>query len=151
MRVSSTLQMTRWFRRAVVGGLAAALLLLAALAALPARATEAEAGPDTEWVLVMVEQHGCVYCTRWNAEVGPEYPITPEGRFAPLRRVNLRNLPADLSFERRVVFTPTFVLMGDGVEVGRMEGYAGEDFFWGLLGRMLSQADATWATQDGDR
>jgi len=50
-----------------------------------------------------------------------------------------------------VVFTPTFVLMGDGVEVGRMEGYAGEDFFWGLLGRMLSQADATWATQDGDR
>lgn len=148
MRVSSTLQMTRWFRRAVVGGLAAALLLATAL---PDRAIAAEPGPDTEWVLVMIEQHGCVYCTRWNAEVGPEYPITPEGRFAPLRRVNLRNLPADLSFERRVVFTPTFVLMGDGVEVGRMEGYAGEDFFWGLLGRMLSQADATWATQDGDR
>jgi hypothetical protein len=143
--------MTRYLRRAVVGGLAAALVLLTALTALPDRAAATDTGPDPEWVLVMVEQHGCVYCTRWNAEVGPEYPITPEGRFAPLRRVNLRNLPADLSFERRVVFTPTFVLMGDGVEVGRMEGYAGEDFFWGLLGRMLSQADATWATQDGDR
>jgi hypothetical protein len=31
------------------------------------------------------------------------------------------------------------VLVKDGVEVARLEGYPGEDFFWGLLGRMLSE------------
>ena len=30
--------------------------------------------------------------------------------------------------------------MIDGNEVSRIEGYPGEDFFWGLLGRMLSDA-----------
>ncbi|NKX45749.1 hypothetical protein [Roseicyclus persicicus] len=119
--------------------LAVAGLVLLSLLPRPAAATD--------WTLVMVEQHGCSYCARWDAEVAPEYPITPEGRFAPLRRVNLRDLPDDLSFAGRPVYTPTFVLMADGVEVGRIEGYPGEDFFWGLLGRLLSRGDAAWATQ----
>ena len=36
-------------------------------------------------------------------------------------------------------FTPTFVLVDDGREIGRIEGYPGEDFFWGLLERLLLQ------------
>lgn len=119
-------------------------LLALALLALPRPAAA------TEWVLVMVEQAGCIYCARWNEEVAPEYPLTPEGRFAPLRRVDLRDLPEDLDFASRPIYTPTFVLMGDGAEVGRLEGYPGEDFFWGLLGRLLSQGDAAWATQETD-
>jgi hypothetical protein len=113
--------------------------------------TLARPAAATEWMLVMVEQRGCSYCERWNADVSPEYPLTPEGRFAPLRRVDLHDLPEDLSFATRPVFTPTFVLMGDDVEVGRLEGYPGEDFFWGLLGRLLSKGDATWATQETGR
>ncbi|WP_284265667.1 hypothetical protein [Roseicyclus amphidinii] len=103
-----------------------------------------------DWSLLMVEQAGCTYCARWHADVAPEYPATPEGRFAPLRTVDLRDLPQDVSFDSRPVYTPTFVLVRDGQEVGRLEGYPGEDFFWGLLGHMLTQADATWATQGAD-
>ncbi|RYH10588.1 thioredoxin fold domain-containing protein [Tropicimonas sp. IMCC6043] len=90
--------------------------------------------------LVMVEQHGCVYCTRWNAEIGPIYPKTSEGAYAPLRRVELGSEAMNaLSLKRRVSFTPTFVLVDDAsVELARLEGYPGEDFFWGLLGKMLS-------------
>jgi hypothetical protein len=44
-------------------------------------------------------------------------------------------------FARALTFTPTFVLMVDGIEVSRIEGYPGEDFFWGLLERMLVQAN----------
>ncbi|MBF9033099.1 hypothetical protein HKCCE2091_02515 [Rhodobacterales bacterium HKCCE2091] len=95
--------------------------------------------------LVMVEEAGCIYCARWNAEIAPEYPVTPEGRFAPLRRVDLHDLPDDVAFASRPVFTPTFVLVEDGAEIGRLEGYAGEDFFWGLLGRLLSIGDPGWA------
>ena len=139
MRVSSTLQF-QWMPRAAV-----ALLVVLFLSALPRPATA------QDWALVMVEQAGCSYCARWMRDVAPEYPLTPEGQFAPLRRVDLRApLPEDLSFETRPVFTPTFVLMRDGVEVSRLEGYPGEDFFWGLLGRMLDTADADWATRGAD-
>jgi hypothetical protein len=44
-----------------------------------------------------------------------------------------------MSFARPVVFTPTFVLVEDGQELARIEGYPGEDFFWGLLARMLEE------------
>jgi len=85
----------------------------------------------------MVEEPGCVWCARWNSEIAPAYPKTAEGQFAPLRRVDIRAIPADLKTQRRVSFTPTFLLVVDGQEVARMEGYPGDEFFWPLLDRML--------------
>jgi hypothetical protein len=89
----------------------------------------------------MVEQRGCLYCKMWHDVIGPEkYALTPEGKAAPLRRIDLRPPhPEDLVFAGPLRITPTFVLVKDGVEVARLEGYPGEDFFWGLLGRMLSE------------
>jgi hypothetical protein len=40
---------------------------------------------------------------------------------------------------RPISFTPTFVLVEDGRELARIEGYPGEDFFWGLLGMLLEE------------
>jgi hypothetical protein len=88
--------------------------------------------------LVMVEQPGCTYCAQWNAEIGPAYPKSDEGRAAPLRRIQLRDdVPADLTFRSPPVFTPTFILVRDGQEIGRIEGYPGENFFWPMLDQML--------------
>jgi len=89
--------------------------------------------------LVMVEQDGCHWCARWDKEISHIYPKTEEGKRAPLRRVNLRDLPQDIDFMTRPVFTPTFVLVEDGKELGRIEGYAGDEFFWFLLGRLLDE------------
>ncbi len=91
--------------------------------------------------LVMVEQEGCHWCAQWDAEIAPIYPKTDEGQRAPLRRVGLRDLPEDIEFRSRPVFTPTFVLVENGKELGRMEGYAGDEFFWFLLGKMLDEHD----------
>jgi hypothetical protein len=52
-------------------------------------------------------------------------------------------LPAGISFERKAVFTPTFVLVQNGRELERIEGYPGEDFFYGMLGVMLKNAGIT--------
>jgi hypothetical protein len=94
-----------------------------------------------DMILMMFEEPGCVWCRRWTEDVGGEYPITPEGRAAPLVRVQLRDpLPEGVTLETPARFTPTFVLLRDGAEVGRIEGYPGEDFFWGLLGRILDRA-----------
>jgi hypothetical protein len=38
--------------------------------------------------------------------------------------------------------TPTFVLVHEGEEVGRLRGYPGDEFFWGLLGGMLERLPA---------
>ncbi len=89
----------------------------------------------------MAEEHGCLWCERWNEEIAPIYPKTAEGRTAPLVRYDLHgDAPENVTFERRVHFTPTFILVEDGQEVGRIEGYPGEDFFWGLLGMMFEDA-----------
>ncbi|MEJ1161996.1 hypothetical protein [Prosthecomicrobium sp. N25] len=104
-------------------GFAAVLLLAGA----EARAAE----------LLMVERTGCAWCERWRAQVGPVYPKTDEGRTAPLRRADLDRMPEDLSLAGPVVFTPTFILVDDGREIGRITGYADESMFWGLLGSLL--------------
>ena len=99
-------------------------------------------GAQAETFLLMAEEKGCFWCARWNEEISEIYPRTPEGRTAPLRRIDVHApVPDDISLERGLHFTPTFVLIEDGQEVGRIEGYPGEDFFWGLLDRIFEQAD----------
>ena len=105
-----------------------AFLLLLLLLAAPLRAQE----------LIMFEERGCFWCARWNEEIAPIYPKTAEAKIAPLRRVDLHApRPNDLAGIGAVTFSPTFVLFHEGAEIGRIEGYPGEAFFWGLLGQML--------------
>jgi hypothetical protein len=93
--------------------------------------------------LLMLDQPACEWCARWDAEVGPIYARTAEGRQAPLLRTGIHGpLPAGVMLARRAVYTPTFVLIVDGAEVGRIEGYPGEAFFYGLLQQLLQQSGA---------
>ncbi len=117
------------------------LASLAVLAAMP-RVRAAE--------LVIMDQPGCPWCARFDAEIAPAYPKTPEGRIAPLRRVDItRAWPADLSAIAPSHFTPTFVLIDKGTEVARMRGYPGDQFFWYLLDEMLKKLPATAVEASG--
>lgn len=90
--------------------------------------------------LVMVESRGCPWCVRWHAEIGPAYPKTTEGRRAPLRRLDIsRTRAAGITFAAPVTISPTFVLVDGGREIGRITGYPGPDFFWGLLAELLDK------------
>ena len=103
------------------------------LAAIPALA---------ETRLMMAEEPGCIWCARWNAEIGPIYDKTGEGAAAPLLRVDLTGpIPDEIVLARAVNFTPTFILLRDSQEIARLEGYPGEDFFWALLAQMLTVND----------
>ncbi len=95
--------------------------------------------------LVMVREPGCIWCERWDAEIGPIYPKTAESTCAPLRMVDIRAIPDNIAPTRRVQYTPTFLLVDQGRELARIEGYPGEDFFWALLARLLR--DNTTFTQ----
>lgn len=112
---------------------AGAVLVWLLLAVRPAAAAE----------LVMFDRAGCPWCLRWEREIGPIYPLTDEGRRAPLRRVSLeRPLPPGLDLRAPVFYSPTFVLFDGGREIGRITGYAGEDAFWGLLKPLMARLGA---------
>ncbi len=87
----------------------------------------------------MVEQPGCYTCKQWNAEIAPIYPNTEAGAMAPLRREQLNHRPDDLTYDRAVNYTPTFILIEDGQEIARLEGYPGEDFFWWHIENLLTE------------
>ena len=109
-----------------------ASFLLALLLALPARSAE----------LVMFEQKGCVWCQKFDREIAPAYDKTAEGKRAPLRRLDIANpVPPDLAFIKRERFTPVFVLVEEGREIGRIRGYPGDIFFWGLLANLIERLD----------
>ena len=102
--------------------------------------------------LVMFETRSCSWCEAWDREVGGIYHKTPEAQAAPLRRVDL-NAPRadDLAGLRRVLYSPTFVLLEGGREIGRIQGYPGADHFWGLLGMLLEKRSAASANHDDER
>ncbi|MFA5538228.1 MAG: thioredoxin family protein [Gemmobacter sp.] len=115
---------------------AVALALTAALPATPAVA---------DLQLLMFERPGCTFCMQWDREVGQAYPQSPEGQAAPLLRAWIKDpLPEGITLNRPAAYTPTFVLLKDGQEESRIEGYPGADFFWGLIGRMLKEAGADY-------
>lgn len=90
--------------------------------------------------LVMFYSPVCEWCEVWEREVGVVYSKTPEGRIAPLRRLDIDEpRPKTLSTIDAVIYTPTFVLMENGQEVGRILGYIGEYQFWGLLGPLVDR------------
>ena len=90
--------------------------------------------------LMMAEEDGCYWCAKWTKEIGHIYPKTAEGAAAPLKRFDVHSVVPDVEFARRVHFTPTFILVDNGKELDRIEGYPGEDFFWGLLTMMLERS-----------
>lgn len=115
--------------------------LLSLLLALPVVWMIFTSPASAEAALILAEEPGCIWCKRWNSEIGPIYPKTSEGQAAPLRRINiLEPVPEGITLSRLVSFTPTFILTVDGLEQSRIEGYPEEHFFWGLLGQMLIQA-----------
>ncbi|MBC9247349.1 SoxS protein [Paracoccus sp. 11-3] len=91
--------------------------------------------------LLMIERDGCLYCAAWDAEVGPSYAQSPTGQVAPIVAVDIDGpYPNGLALERRPVMTPTFILLQDGIELGRVEGYAGKDQFYPLIGQLMANA-----------
>ena len=114
------------------------LTILAGLACLSVAILAPRAAQAAE--LLMVEEQGCFWCAQWNEDISDIYARTEEGRRAPLRRHDLSDpMPGDVSLSMGVNFTPTFVLLEEGREIDRIEGYPGPDFFWGLLQRMLKK------------
>ncbi len=90
---------------------------------------------------MMVRRPGCAYCKAWDREIGPVYAKHPEGRAAPVFMVDVDGpYPDGLALDRRPWLSPTFILLKNGQEVTRFEGYPGADKFFDVLRVMLDDA-----------
>lgn len=111
----------------------AAIVVAAVLCQANATATAAE--------LLMFEQAACPFCAAFNREIAPDYPQSKAGGRAPLRHVDIhQSRTGGISGLDPAIFTPTFVLVDQGKEVGRMMGYPGRRYFYpeiqGLLDKL---------------
>jgi len=118
--------------------LAACLAALVVWGLAPAGHPVATAAPPSGIRLLMVEEPGCRFCRMWDADIGRSYARSAAGRFAPLERV--RRSAAVLEGLAPVVYTPTFIVMRRGEEIGRVTGYPGPDYFWTELDPILATA-----------
>lgn len=92
--------------------------------------------------LLMFESDDCSWCRQWHAEVGDAYEKTEEGRKLPLRTMDIHdNPPAGIQLREPVRYTPTFVVVNERREVGRITGYPGEAHFWGLLNTLIERIE----------
>lgn len=112
--------------------------------ALPALLLPAAARAEPAARLVLLERADCPWCRRWWREVGPAWDRSDLGARAPLRRVDVAQpIPDDLGFLRNTRFTPSFILVAGGRELGRMIGYQGDLFFWQQAEMLLRNLEGT--------
>lgn len=90
--------------------------------------------------LVYVEWKDCGYCKVFNRQMAWAYASSSVGKKIPLRRVDiLRRWPADLKRVNRPSYTPVFILVESGREVGRFDGYTNPQGFTSNLQRLLQR------------
>ncbi|MGE0055477.1 MAG: thioredoxin fold domain-containing protein [Hyphomicrobium sp.] len=126
-----------------------ALLAFAALFVLGLSKTSVKAGLDLEapasqndnMELVVMEAPGCIYCTLFRRDVLPAYESSPKAKELPIRFVDINDEAADaLGIDYPVDIVPTFVVLKNNKEVGRIPGYTGPEFFFHTINYLLSTA-----------
>ena len=114
--------------------------------ALPVLMVSARAWAQQDWSgrplqLLMVSSPYCHFCRAWQAEIGPGFAVSAAGRTAPLFEVDVAGpFPDGLALDRRPRITPSFILLDRGIEIGRVEGYVGQRYFYPVLEEMFDRA-----------
>ena len=84
--------------------------------------------------LIMVTSDYCPSCQAWELDVGKVYDKSPYATKLPLTRVEIGSkMPGGVTFQKPVVGTPTFLVIHNGQEIGRQNGYIDAEMFWWWL------------------
>ncbi len=100
--------------------------------ALPSVATHVQhdrtSGSNSGYEVIVFEADGCTYCQVLRRRALPHYKASRVSQIAPMRFVNVSTADlTGLGISSRIAMAPTVVLMRDGREVNRINGYAGAD------------------------
>jgi thioredoxin-related protein len=91
--------------------------------------------------LVVMEAPGCTYCGLFRRDVLPSYQASERAKEMPIRFVDINDATADaLGLDAPVDVVPTFVVLKNNREVGRIPGYTGPEFFFHTINHLLAGA-----------
>lgn len=89
--------------------------------------------------LIVLEAPNCIYCAIFRRDVLPNYQKSKRAAELPIRFLDLNDPAADqLKLSSSVTIVPTVVLMRDGSEAGRIDGYWGPEAFFQSISRMMA-------------
>lgn len=90
------------------------------------------AAPRTE--VIVFEIGGCKYCAAFRDNLGARYLASTTNQAAPMRFVDVGRLdPQSFQLRSDINTVPTIVLMQDGQEVDRVEGYPLAELLFGMV------------------
>jgi hypothetical protein len=88
--------------------------------------------PRTE--VIVFEIGGCKYCTMFRDNLGARYLASTTNRAAPMRFVDVGKLdPQSFQLSADINTVPTIVVLQDGREVDRVEGYPVPELLFGMV------------------
>ena len=92
---------------------------------------EAQGG---DFRLIMFTSEDCPACQAWEREIGSVYKKSEYQVEFPITRVDFSaGAPSWLVINESLRGTPTFVIMKNGQEIGRITGFTGPEMFWWQL------------------
>ena len=91
--------------------------------------------------LVVMEADGCIYCNIFRRDVLPSYETSERGKDMPVRFVDVNDVPkTGIELQSSIDILPTFVVVKDNREIGRIPGYMGREDFFHSINYLLSSA-----------
>jgi thioredoxin-related protein len=102
---------------------------------------EAPVPNASELELIVMEAEGCTYCDIFRRDVLPSYQASERGKDVPIRFLDVNDQTAEaLGLDSPVDIVPTFVVLKNHREVGRIPGYVGPEFFFHSINHLISSA-----------
>ncbi len=91
--------------------------------------------------LVVMEAPGCTYCGIFRRDVLPSYEASERAKELPVRFLDVNDTAvAELELQTSVNIVPTFIVVKDNKEIGRIPGYVGPEDFYHSINYLLSIA-----------
>jgi thioredoxin-related protein len=89
--------------------------------------------------LVVMEAPGCTYCGIFRRDVLPAYEASERAKDVPIRFLDVNDVSSTkIDLETPVDIVPTFVILKDNKEIGRIPGYVGPETFFHTINYLLS-------------
>lgn len=129
----------RWLLGVLAVIVAAALMSPAGRAARDPGAAKPSAALQE---LIVLEVPNCTYCDVFRSVVLPRYQKSKRAGDLPIRFLDLNDPAADqLKLSSAVTIVPTVVMMREGAEIGRINGYMGPEAFFQSVSRTFGSAE----------
>jgi thioredoxin-related protein len=122
----------------------------------------AEANAEGKRLLIMVEQRGCIYCSKMHEEVYPDpaidklirdhYFVVQINLFGDVEVTDFDGtvLPEkDMAARWGVLFTPTLIFLPEAVEEGKTAAESAVAVMPGAFGKGTTEALLTWIRDHG--